>query len=452
VDYDGGCLLGIPHFFNLKYRIFSYIFLLVFVLYSSAFTQEANALLINKKNHLELVITSKKIEHTGSWMFFISDNLGKGSKKAIAGIEGVAHKIEGGRLSRYEDASKNLWRDLGKVQIVKNKFWQSIVIPKSIFFKEKGVEIWQGKIFWRLLLFPHHIKNGGVLLPKDKPGVIDLENSINTQITKPQSINFSYFYNYALESTGNIFKFGDGSLSGNNIFSNKNNVNIKNINLDHTLWWPDLNSITSGDLSLDNQRAVVIPEKVKVVVYPTLNSIRSDFKQHIQNARLNATRLSGRKAIFTVDKKDEIPKTADGIILPWNGDLRNEIQLLAHIRNEFNGPIWVILNSAFHKDKASIKVLSVSVLLKYKVSPMFSPEENVDDLTHREYVFFAWLKKHIDHSIISNKEHTKLFEIPVGIYLKEFLIKKKYASGLYMKAVEEYMDVNFNSLVKSLKR
>jgi len=454
----GYVYLGIPLFFILKFR-FLILYFCFAINYIANATTEVNSLLINKKHILELVITDLKLANLGSWMFFMSNNLDEASKIPIAGIEGVGHKIEGGRLSRYENSYENKWRDLGPVKIVKNTHWQSIVIPKEILFKNAGEKEWTGNIHWRLVLFPHHLKTA-VFIPHKSHGTLNLKDQLNSGAATPFSINFSHFYDYSKKDIKNILTFGDGVLSSN-VFQKENKLKISNINYinsalnevqKHSVWWPNLKKYSNIDLSFENASGLLVPERVRSVIFSPLNFVDKVQKEMLLKARCCATQLSNRSALFVVNSIEDFPAQADGIILSWKGDIEKEIKLLNEIRKNYTGKIFAFMGKNFSLSDTHKRVLSISAFLKYKVYPLLPPDENIEILSHKEVVLFLWLKQHIDCINNDGIELTKLFPFPTAVHQKEFLQKKRYAINVYKASLIDVIKNEFLELKGSVSK
>jgi hypothetical protein len=434
----------------LKVRVLFFYFAFVIIYITNAYA-EVNCLLINKKDVLELVITDTKLANLGSWIFFMSNNVDEGSDVPIAGVKGVGHKIEDGRLSRYEDSYENKWRDLGPVKIVKNNQWQIVIIPKGILFKATENKGWKGIINWRLVLFPHNIKTA-FYIPKEQAGRLNLRNELQSDAATLNSINFSHFYDYSIKGTDKALAFGDGVLSNNSFQHKKKSINIK-INFlnsalnevqKYSLWWPNLNKFSYKDLAKENNLGLLVPKRIGSVIFSPLKLFDKEEKEIILKARCYATQHSNRRAFFMVNSIDDFPMESDGIILSWAGDIEKEIKLLNEIRKNYSGEIFAFMGRDFSLSKTHKRVLSISAFLKYKVYPILPPDESIEMLSHKEIILFLWLKQHIDYIKEEGKELQKLFPIPLAVHQKEFIQKKKFAINVYKESLINVMKKEFS--------
>jgi len=435
-------------FFILNIRNLLSVGLILFALMSQG-SGEVGAMLINKKDVLELVITDNRLQKLGSWMFFMSNNVDNVNEKTIAGVKNIGHKIEGGRISRYIESYEDVWQDLGPAKIIKNDYWQTIIIPKSILFKQKGEGYSKGNIKWRLILFPH-AHNNAVFIPAHKVGAIPLKGKLIAGQANEASMNFSYFYQSFDEEQDQLLKFKNGTIGGNvtesfNVVEHSIEKTFYHLN-HNSLWWPNINSISLKNLSKENSKGTLIPSSINSIIFPSEKALNDKQTLWLNESRIKASHLSNRKAYLMIDAWKDFSNKADGLILSWENDLVEDIKLLDKTRKAFKGNLFVMMGKGFFKSDAQNIVLSMNVFLKNKVYPLLPPDENFKALSHENTVLHLWIKEHILQSVEHNKVYDKLYKIPKEVYHKSFLHKRRYSIPLYLNSLKNTLKEQFKNI------
>lgn len=396
------------------------------------------ALIINKSDYLELVISSKSIKETGSWMFFMSNDLETGKGHTLAGIKNVDYKIEGGRLARYSKAYEKKWHDLGKCEVLTQGNFQISLIPKSILIKPNG------KIDWRLVIFPHD-KKEPVFIP-EKLSTLELKNPLRVGPAQQNSVHLAYFLDNTEKEA--FVSFKSGSIN-KLVFKNPQSA-IPQISFDNlrdpspnSLWLLPLKSSLTQNLSENANALLTINELTKSLVFDRILKASSEQKKLINSARFKSAHHSGRKAFFLVEEMGDIPQYADGLLMTWRGPFQKKFKCLDVARKVYSGPIFSFIGSKFYDMSEKKQALAIKAFLRYHVFPILEPDQNLSALKHDEVLMYFWLWIHNKHAV-ENELVYQVFKPFSKRVQDETLTKlRRYAFSAYLKKCWKMLNEDF---------
>lgn len=419
----------------LRHLIFLFIFPFCI---KTVFSEELQVALMNKRDHLELIINKNKISETGSWMIFLSNELETGSKQNYAGLSNVDFKIEGEMLSRYILDEDPEWRGLRKCKKVVLGSWQLLQIPKSVFLKPEG------EVHWRFVAFPH-----GKLQPEYHPrkGIasINLKHSIDVSAYNGEGLNFASFYQGQSKKvsfrSGKEFVYPKIKTAPYPII-NYTKAGFVNP-IENALWWPTMKGVTLNSLAKESRMGLKVKSSAKAIVFDRLQTEDLKLKRMVLRARLEACKRVGKKAFFHVVDQSDIMDGMDGLIVEWPEHDAKYIAALKELRSAFFGPIWGYYGPQFWNEVKKNRNLSLRAWLKLKIIPLLSPQYIVEELSHQQTVFYIWFKLHIEYAYFERLEMKKISPVPAHLFVPEYRQMKKYSMDLYLKKVSNLLKDEF---------